>query len=163
MHHIGVLPGNPDHSLVAARVRVDHDIQNFPGFPGFDPDGLPVQIIPDGFLLRIGNGGNDFQNPVRVPGDDPRGGGGLDAPQTAGVGNHHALDIFDNIAAGFHQGPLRQTAQGFPGNGGAVGNGDGLRAAHGGHQLLPQNPDIGPVANILFFHRVTSVGGKYVE
>ena len=154
-----MLPGDADNGLVASGEDMHHNIQNFPCFQRFHPNGLPVQICPDGIFLLLGNGGDDLQNPVRIPGHDSRGGGSLDAPQAAGVGDDHTLYIFNDVAAGFYQGPFRKTPQGFSGDSRTVRNRDGLGTAHCGNQFLIKNPDIGPVANILFFHGITSVDG----
>lgn len=82
-------------------------------------------------------------------------------PQAAGVGDHHTLHVFDNVGADLNVHGLGQRPQGPPGQGPSVGHGDGLRTAHGRHQLLLQDLHIGAVQ--CFFHIVSSLFSQCVD
>ena len=91
-------------------------------------------------VLRL-QGGQDLQ-PLFPPARDKTGcHGGLNAPQPTGVGYNDAFDVFNDIAADgdFHSvRQLRPAASGgVPGCSGAISQGNGFGAAHGGNQLLP--------------------------
>ena len=89
------------------------------------------------FLFR--DRADDLQPLLRLPGDQPGGDRRLDAGQAVRVRHNHALDIFDEVAAGLHQNLLRQTAQDLPCARRAVCNGNRLRTAHRWDQLFPQD------------------------
>ena len=72
-------------------------------------------------------------------------------------GTNTLFTIFNDIPAGLHFHPLCGPAQGFPQHGCGIGDGDGLGAAHGGHQLFLENVYIVLIAygvhgRILLFH-----------
>ena len=149
---VGVVVRNAQPDLVLPRPEGQHNVKYHVSSDGSHRNLVSGQIVPYGGLLLLRDEGDHFQNFPRVPGHSPRGGSGLDALQPAGVGHHHALYIFNDIPTGLHQHPLRHPAQHLPGLGRAVGNGDGLRTAHGGHQLLPEDLDEMAVAGIGLFH-----------
>ncbi len=139
------------HAVLTCPQGQDHIEDNIPRH-GLYPDLAAVQIVPDLRLLPFGDGGDDLQNFPRVTGHRARRGCGGDALESAGIGDHYALDVFDDIPAGFHQHPLRQMSQHLPGFCRAVGDGDGLRTAHRRDQLLPEDLNKVPVAGVGFFH-----------
>ena len=119
---------------------------------GVDLDGHGLQKAPQRLPLLRGDGCDDLQLPAGVAGHHACGGGCLDALSAPGVGDHDALDILNDIAAGGYGDGLRERAQQLPGLGGAEGDGDGLGAAHGRHQLLGQDAEIGRVTGIVLIH-----------
>ena len=84
--------------------------------------------------------------------DDARRRSCRDATQPTGMGDYHAFDVLDDVAADLHQHPVRQRTQHAAGLGGGVSDGDGLGAAGGEAQLLPEDLHILPVARIVSFH-----------
>ena len=68
-----------------------------------------------------------------------RRGCGLNAFHAIGVGNNHALDIFNDIVADTDFYHIRRTAQNLPRFGGCVGNGNRLGAAHCRNKFRFQN------------------------
>ena len=127
------------------------DLKDHIPFRWPDFDLMAGQVVPDGRLLFPGHSGNDLQNFSRVPSHGPGGGCRLNTLEP-GVGHHDALYIFNDIPAGLYQNSLWKPAQNLPGLGRAIGNGDGLRTAHGGHQLLPENLDEMAITGIGPFH-----------
>ena len=72
-------------------------------------------------------------------------GAGIDAAHVAGGGHDHALGVFDDVAAAFHQQAAVLLAQHLPGLGGRQRDGNGLGAAQRGHQLAGEDSNIGIV------------------
>ena len=86
-------------------------------------------------------GGDPLQHlhtAVGVTRQSAQGAGGLNAGHTAGVGDADAPHVFDDVAAAQRQDTLGVTPQHLTTAGGGIGQGNGLGAAHGGHQLLRQ-------------------------
>ena len=79
-----------------------------------------------------------------------------DAALAAGVGDDHALYVFDDIPAGFHRDPVRQRSEGCPRDSGAISQGHRLRASHGADQLAPENVQVGLINRITAFHAAPS-------
>ena len=104
-----------------------------------------VDILLNLVDLLGGHLRDDFQFLVRPAGHDAGGAGCLQAPHAAGVGHHDALDVFDDVAADLNGHPVRHLAQRLAGNGGGIGHGNGLGAAHGGQKLIFQNLHIGAI------------------
>ena len=98
---------------------------------------------------------DNLQIPIRVACYHTGGNGRSDALSPTGVGNHHTLDVFQNVAADGGRHPLRQLPQELFHGGGAVGDGDGLGAARGRDQFLAQNGDI--VAHDILFQHCLSI------
>ena len=117
---------------------------------------MGVHVGADGLFLLVGDLGNDLKDFFRASGDNARGRGGLNALESTGVGHHHAFDVLDDIAAGFHQHLFRLFAQHLPGLGGAIGQRDRLGTAHGGDQLLMEDLDKVVVSGIGSFHTFPS-------
>ena len=149
---VGVIVRNAQAHGVLSGGEGNDDVEDHVPRRGGHPNLVAGQIGLDLLLLGVAHLGDDLQNLSRVSRHHAGGGGGLDALQSAGVGHHDAFDIFNNVPAGLHQNPVRQTAQDLPGLGGTVGDGDGLGAAHGGHQLLPQDLYKVVIALIGFVH-----------
>ena len=147
-----MLVGHPDRGGVTAALDGDGDIQHQVGVGREDLDGGRLQIVAQGFSLLWGDGGDDLQLPVGVASHYAHSGGSLDALPTTGVGDYHALYVLDDIAAGRHGNGFGKRAQQLPGLGGAEGDGDGLGTAHGGHQLLGQDAEIGRITGIVLIH-----------
>ena len=85
-----------------------------------------------------------------VTGQRAQGAGRLDTGHTAGIGDADATHVFDDVTAAPGGDPLRVAPQRLPPLGGGVGQGDGLGAAHGGHQFLAQNGE--KILLYLFVH-----------
>ena len=149
---VGVVVGNPQPHLVLPRPQGQDDVEHHVPLGGPHLDLMVGKVVPDGVLLLPGDAGDHLQDLSRVPGHRAGGGRGLDALQAAGVGHNDALDVLDDVAAGLHQHLVRQTPQDLPRLGRAVGDGDGLGAPHGGHQLLLQNLEVGVVLYIRLVH-----------
>ena len=108
----------------------------------------------DGGALRLRHAGEHLQLGLGVSGHNARRRSCRDAPQPAGMGDYHAFDVLDDVAADLHQHPIRQRTQHAAGLGGGVSDGDGLGAAGGGAQLLPEDLHILPVVRIVSFHTI---------
>ena len=76
----------------------------------------------DGGALLLRHGGEHLQLGLGVSGHNARRRSCRDAPQSAGMGDHHAFDVLDDVAADLHQHPIRQCAQNAAGLGGGVGD-----------------------------------------
>ena len=139
---VGMMAGDPHGSHVLPPVGGDEDVQLVAIPHGQNPDGGMGQVVPDCFDFLRSDLGDDLQLTVLPARHDAGSGGSLDALQTAGMGHHHAFDVFDDVAAAAHGEPFRQTAQHTAGLRRAVGNGDGLGASHGGDQLFGQDIQI---------------------
>ena len=149
---VGVVVRNAQADGVRSGNKGDDDIKDHVPRGRGHPDFMTGEIGLDLLLLGVGHLGDDLQDLSGVPGHRARGGRGLDALEAAGVGYHYAFNILDDIAAGLHQNALRQAAQNLPGLGGGVGDGNGLGAAHGGYQLLPQDLYKMVIALVGFLH-----------
>ena len=103
-------------------------------------DGQDVTLRPEHKRARLI--GDNLQLLLGVPSDDADGDGGLNPLLAAGIGDDDTFDILQNIPADRGRDFVRQTAQQGAHFCGAVGNGDGLGAAGGQHELLLQNGDI---------------------
>ena len=103
-------------------------------------------------LLCLRNLADHLEDLVLLARDDARDSCSLDALEAAGVGHHHALDVFDDVAAGHDLHALGQTAQNGARLRSAVGDGNRLRAAHGGHELLAQNLYQMCIARVILLH-----------
>ena len=119
-----------------------------------DPD--ISQKFPDLFYLLFGNLGDHFQFPVRIPGDDACGRGGRHTLEMAGVGDDHALYIFDNAAAYLQENPVRGRAERLAGFGRGVRKGDGLGTAESGDQFFFQDIYVSLVADVIFIHVIST-------
>ena len=138
-HNVGVVVDNAHQSAVLPGPGADGDVKDKGGIRQLHGDGGVRQVLPDGVLLPLPYGGEHLQLQGRVPGGHAGSRRRGDAPQPAGVGDEHAFHVFDDVPAGLHLHALGRAAQGLAGHGGGVGNGDGLGAAHGGHQLLVED------------------------
>ena len=154
-------PGDLDEGGMISPFDPDLDIKDVPGPRGGDGDGGIPQVVRHTGHLLLRDGGEDLQLPPGIAGHDPRHCRRGNAPQAAGVGDHHTLHVFDNVGADLNVHGLGQRPQGPPGQGPGVGHGDGLRTAHGRHQLLLQDLHIGAVQ--CFFHIGSSLFSQCVD
>ena len=144
---VGVVPldNGPGCNAVCAQ-KADFNIQELVILGRLHPDDPAVQKCADLSLLLRLQRGQDFQLLVPLTGNDPGGDGSLNAPQAAGVGDDDAFYVLDDIAADGDFDPVRQlrpaASGGVPSGSGAVGQGNGFGAAHGGNQFLPQKGKI---------------------
>ena len=136
---VGVIVRDAQAYRVLPGGESDDDVKHHVPRRGGNPDLMARQIGLNLFLLCVRHLGDDLQDLSRVSRHHAGGGGRLNSLQPSGVGHHHAFDVFDDVSAGLHQDFIRQAAQNLPRLGRAVGDGDGLGTAHGGHQLLPQD------------------------
>ena len=134
-------PGNPDERPMAQGPDADLNVKQVPLLQRPHGNGRLFQVVRHGGDFRLTDLRQHLQLPFRPACDDACRGSGRNSPQSAGVGNHHALHIFDDIGADPDVHPFRQNAQGLPGQRGGIGHGDGLCAAHRRDQLLPENSD----------------------
>ena len=79
------------------------------------------QEISDLIHLVFGYMGDDLKLFFRISGNDPGGRSGWDSFEVIGVGNDHALDIFDNASADLQNDPVRDISQYFTSSGSASG------------------------------------------
>ena len=125
---------------------------------------IVVQVLHrDGGILQVGahlpglffgDTGDDLQLPGGITCHDARHRRRGDALHVVGVGNDDALDVLDDAAAGADGDPVGQASQNLSGLRGAVGKGDGFRAAHGGDKLFLQNLNVGAVIGMILSHFV---------
>ena len=146
---VGVVPRDADEGDVLPGEGGDHDVEDMGRVGKADLYGDALQGRGQGVdLLRRGPG-EDLQLRSGVPDEGPGQRGGPDTPESPGVGDHHALHVFQDVAADLHQQPLRLPAQKPACLGGGIGDGDRLRAARGGDQLLRQDL-LDPATDLLF-------------
>ena len=150
--NVGVVVGNADLGCALPLCQGNLDVKDQVAVQELHPDGVVLQIGAHLLLLLRRHLGDNLQQQLRLSGHYPGGGRRLDAVEPAGVGHHYALHVFDDVAAGLHHHLVGQFAQQLPGLGRAVGDGDGLGAPHGGHQLLLQNLEVGVVLYIRLVH-----------
>ena len=153
----GVVVDDTHAGLILAGEHMDPDVQHQIGQGGFDGDGGLVHKYGQSILLLGGHFGDDLQLPVGIAGHDANGGGGLQTAAAVGVGDHDALDVFDDVAAGLNNHPVGHLAKNLTGLGGAIGHGDGLGAAHGGHQLFVEDLKVSLINQAVTFHVIISV------
>ena len=115
------------------------DIEDSVAASGHHADLAGLQQTVHGVNILRRHLGQHFQLQILPSGGKACGGSGLNTFQSPGVGNGDGLHIFDDIAADLHPALLRHGTQSRPGLGGSQGDGNRLRAAHGGDQLLLQN------------------------
>ena len=126
MHRCGMLPGPAGQP----------DIQH-PGRIGAGNLNRSIlRIGRDGLVPLRRDIGNDLQDPPRVTGCNARRYGRADALQPSGVGDDNAFHVFNDIAGNLRPYPFRPDAQDVPEPGGGIGQGNRLRAARCGNQLL---------------------------
>lgn len=61
--------------------------------------------------LRLRHAGEHLQLGLGVSGHNARRRSCRDTPQPAGMGDYHAFDVLDDVAADLHQHPIRQRTQ----------------------------------------------------
>ena len=103
-------------------------------------------------LLLFGHHGNDLQHLIRITGHQTGSNGGRDTLEAAGIGDNDALHVFHQVAADLDGDAIGETAQRPAGHRRAVGQGDGFGTAHGGHQLFPQDLQVGLIVRMGFIH-----------
>ena len=155
MDDVGVMVGDAHPRRMLSGEGLDVDVQLTGGLSADHVDIRRVQEVVQGSQSLRGKVCDDLQVPVRVACHHARGNGGTDALASAGVGDHHAFDVFQNVAADGGRHPLRQLPQELFHGGGAVGDGDRLGAARGRDQFLAQNGDI--VAHDILFQHFLSI------
>ena len=155
MDDVGMVVGDAHPRRVVSGNGLDVDVQLAGGFAADHVDIRRAQEVVQGRQGLRGKVRNDLQIPVRVPCHHARSDGGTDALAPSGVGDHHAFDVFQNVAADGGRHPLRQLPQELFHGGGAVGDGDRLGAARGRDQFLAQNGDI--VAHDILFQHCLSI------
>ena len=143
--HVGVVVDDPHPGPVVPGVEGDDEVQHQAAVQKGDLAHPPAHHVLDAGLLLPAHHADDLQGLPGVPGHDPGGHRRLNALEPVGVGHHHALDVFDEVPAGLDLHALRHGPQGVPGQGGGIGDGDGLGTAHRGHQLLVEDLHIGVV------------------
>ena len=141
------VPPLPDHIGVEARdghlavgpvpAEGQHfNIENLGGGGQPHLNGAALQEGADLSHLLRGHLGDDLQLTLRLSHRRACGRGGLDPPEPAGIGHHHALDVFQDVPADIDLHPHRHTAQQFPGHRRGIGHRDRLCTPHGGQQLF---------------------------
>ena len=109
------------------------------GVGQLDLDGMGLEKAGHLRFLLLGDHRDDLQHPVGVASHQTGCDGGGDALQSAGVGYNDAFDVFDQVSADLDGDGIGETAQLAAGHRRTIGQSNGLGAAHGRHQLLPQD------------------------
>ena len=129
LHQSGVLPGG----------ELYHNIQGSHIFNELAGAEVALQQLPHLGPVLVGDALQHGQLQLRVAAHNAQGGGYVDAPQAAGVGDGDAHDVFDNIAAAMDGAVLGHFSQQLAGLGGGVGDGNRFRAPKGHGQLGTQD------------------------
>ena len=135
-YDVRVVAGYLAEGAVGAGFHRDLDVEDPLTLAVADGDGHGGEIGVELLNLLRAERGEHLQLGPGVAGDYAGRGRGLDAPAALRIGHDHALDVLDYAGARAHVHALRPRAEGLGGPGRAVGHGDGLRAAHGGDELL---------------------------
>ena len=135
-HDVGVVVDNAHQCHRFPGPGSDRDVKDEGGIRQLHSDGSGLQVLLDEGVILGRHLGQDFQLQVGISSGHTGGSGGGDAPQAAGTRYEYAFHVFDDVSAGFHLHAVGLSSQSLPGDGGSIGNGDGLGAAHGGHQLF---------------------------
>ena len=125
LHHRGVLP----------RGGLDDDLQVGDPLQQLSLADAGVQQLSGPLQVGRGDGGQHLQPPLGVAPHRAQHGAGVDPLEAAGVGDHHPLDVFDDVAAAGDHHLLGLLPQHLAGLGGGQGDGNGLGAAQGGYQF----------------------------
>ena len=138
-HDVGMVVGNAQADHILAVVDEQVDIKDQLGIGGLDLQIHGLHVGLDFGMLLLGNLGDDLQFLVRIAADDTGAEGSSHAVESAGVGDHHALDVLDDVAADPQTDLVGGGTQDGPGLGGSIGHGNGFGAAHGRPQLLTED------------------------
>ena len=145
LHHIGVLAQNAHKGALPLAIERNLDVKGVAGpGAGHGDLGTVEEAIKRG-KVSVGCARQDFQLPIRVAEDHPGAHSRGKSLAPAGMRDDDAFDVFDDVAAHGKQDPVGACAEDPPGKRPGVGHGDGLGAAHRGHQLPRQNVTIQPL------------------
>ena len=153
---VGVVVDDAQAAGVALALKADIDIKDQLGIGSLDVQIHLLHVIAQGLPVLVGQSADDLQLPVGITHGDAHADGGGQAVESAGVGDHDALDVLDDVATDEEFDLLRQAAQNLAGLGAGVGQSDGFGAAHGGAQFFTENIYILLIEQIFFFHGITS-------
>ena len=140
---ICVVVGHAGHGLVSAQPAGEADVQHAGRFGAGDGDVRAVQIRLNVPFVLLCDLSQHLQLGVCVPRHDAHGDGGVNAPPPAGVGHHHGLHVFQDVAADLRQHLFRFTAQHLAQLCSTIRDGDWLCTPCGQKKLLRQNGAVG--------------------
>jgi len=148
--HIGMKIRDLRRGRVTVRLQRHTDVKDFA--VGWRHDFQREALAERGNLPRLlrSDVRQNLQLQILTTGHDSGGHSRLQPLLSAGAGNHHALHIFNNVAADLQPAPIGQCAQCHAGFGGSQSDGNRLCAAHGGDQFLPQDLKVLFVMRCLF-------------
>ena len=152
LHEVRMAADDPRRGLIASRVDRDADIEDERRVDRPEVNGRLQQVRPHVRDLLVGDLAEDLQLLLLPARDDARGSRRGDAVHRARMRHDDALDVLDDISADLDPHPLRPLAEHGAGLRRGVGDGDGLRAAHGGHELLAQDLYKALIERIRSFH-----------
>ena len=153
---VGVVVDDAQAAGVALTLEAHVDVKNQIGISGLDVQIHLLHVSAQGLPVFIGQAAYDLQLPVGIAHGDAHADGGGQAVESAGVGDHDALDVLDDVAADEEFDLLRQAPQDLTGLGAGIGQGDGFGTAHGRAQFFTENIYILLIEQIIFFHGTTS-------
>ena len=139
-----------DHILTGILKHVDIKHQIGISRLNIQIQGLHVFLYFRMFLLR--NIADDLQFPVRVTRHDTGTDGCRHTVESAGVGNHYAFDVLDDIAADEQADLIGSSAQNLPCPCTGICHGNRLCTSHGRTEFFHQNIDVLLIEKIAFFH-----------
>ena len=139
LHEIRVIADDARGGMIAVRIDSNTDIEDEWRIDGADIKFGGLEIRAHVRDLRVRDLAQDLQLLVLAPGDDTGGSRRRNAVHGACVRHDDAFDVLDDISADLDLHPRRTRAERRTRLRGRVGNGDRLRAAHGGNQLLTQD------------------------
>ena len=154
MDDVGVVVDNAYTGGILAVVHGDRDFKGQAVVHVLHRDGGLFQVGAHLLSLLLGDAGDDLQLPGGITCHNACNRRGGNALHVVGVGHDNALDVLDDAAAGADGNPVGQASQNLSGLRGAVGKGDGFRAAHGGDKLFLQNLNVGAVIGMILCHFV---------
>ena len=97
MCDIGVVVGDADECRIAAGFTGQLNVRDTGGIYTGDGHGGILYILSNFRLLFFRYGGDDLQLGIGIVGDHAGGNGCGQAVQSSGVGNNHALYVFQNV------------------------------------------------------------------
>ena len=152
----GMFVGDPDFRAGCAVVYCNDHIQQILRYERFNLHRGPAHVGNETFSLLFAHMGKHFEPGMLIAGQCADAYSSCDASLSAGIGDHYALHVFDDIPAGFNRDPVRQCSEGCPCDRGAISQRHRLRASHGADQLAPENLQVSLINHIIAFHTAFS-------
>lgn len=136
---VGVTFCDTDARAVLRRNCFDANVENTAGIRAVDGEFRLVHVARDGGVIFGADSVQNLKFFVRVAERDTCGSGSNDAFESACVGDDHAFDVFEDVAADEDVNRRRHTTQSLACERGGIRDGDRFGAAHRGQQLAVQN------------------------